>query len=175
MALDLADGGGYRVGMAVPMVVGRPLRVLVVDADRIPVIGKFLDDPAVFGASGLDLKEVIRLADEPEVRGSEKCAFPCSEHQHPSFRRPLRGRWAVSINLFVISVCLLYFTAAVSGSALWGSAMLNQVPQIIHSYLRHKMHKLSIRFLCSLPTKKRARGTWENAAGPAVCIYIRLA
>ena len=54
VALDLPDGGGYRVGMAVLMVVGRPLRVLVVDADRIPVIGKFLDDPAVFGASGLD-------------------------------------------------------------------------------------------------------------------------
>ena len=69
MALDLADGGGYRIGVAVLMVVGRPLRVLVVDADRIPIIGKFLDNPAVFGASGLDLKEVIRLADEPEVRG----------------------------------------------------------------------------------------------------------
>ena len=73
------------MGMAVPMVVGRPLRVLVVDADRIPVIGKFLDNPAVLRASGLDLKEVIRLADEPEVRGSEKCAFLCSEHQHPDF------------------------------------------------------------------------------------------
>ena len=77
--------------MAVFMVIRRPLCVLVVDADRIPVIGKFLDDPAVLRASGLDLKEVIRLADEPEVRGSEKCAFFCSEHQHPSFRRPLRG------------------------------------------------------------------------------------
>ena len=120
MALDLPDGGGYRAGMAVPMVVGRPLRVLVVDADRIPVIGKFLDDPAVFGASGLDLKEVIRLADEPEVRGSEKCAFFRSEHQHPSFRRPLRGRRAVSINCFFIGVCLLYFSSAVSGSAPLG-------------------------------------------------------
>ncbi len=108
------------MGMAVPMVVGCPLRVLVVDADRIPVIGKFLDDPAVFGASGLDLKEVIRLADEPKVRGSKKCAFSCSEHQHPSFRRPLRGRLAVSMNLFVISVCLLYFSAAVFGSAPLG-------------------------------------------------------
>ena len=120
MALDLADGRGYRIGVAVLMVVGRPLRVLVVDADRIPVIGKFLDDPAVLRASGLDLKEVIRLADEPEVRGSEKCAFPCSEHQHPSFRRPLRGRLAVSINLFVISVFLLLFSAAVFGSAPLG-------------------------------------------------------
>ena len=106
--------------MAVLMVVGRPLRVLVVDADRRPVIGKFLDNPAVFGASGLDLKEVIRLADEPEVRGSEKCAFFRSEHQHPSFRRPLRGRRAVSINCFFIGVCLLYFSAAVSGSAPLG-------------------------------------------------------
>ena len=88
MAFDLADGGGYRVGMAVFMVIGRPLRVLVVDADRIPVIGKFLDNPAVLRASGLDLKEVIRLADESEIRGSEKCAFFCNEHQHPSFRRP---------------------------------------------------------------------------------------
>lgn len=51
--------------MAVLMVVGRPLRVLVVDADRRPVIGKFLDNPAVFGASGLDLKEAIRLAGNP--------------------------------------------------------------------------------------------------------------
>lgn len=120
MALNLADGGGYRVGMAVLMVVGRPLRVLVVDSDRIPVIGKFLDDPAMLRASGLDLKEVIRLADEPEVRRSEKCAFLCSEHQHPSFRRPLRGRLAVPINLFIISVCLLYFSAAVFGSAPLG-------------------------------------------------------
>ena len=106
--------------MAVLMVVGRPFRVLVVDADRIPVIGKFLDDPAVFGASGLDLKEVIRLADEPEVRGSEKCAFPCSEHQNPSFRRSLRGRRAVFINLSVIGVCLFYFSAAVFGSSPLG-------------------------------------------------------
>ena len=78
--------------MAVSVVISRPLRVLVVDADRIPVIGKFLDNPAVLRASGLDFKEVIRLADEPEIRGSEKCAFFRSEHQHPSFRRPLRGR-----------------------------------------------------------------------------------
>ena len=106
--------------MAVPMVVGRPLRVLVVDADRIPVIGKFLDDPAVLRASGLNLEEVIRLADEPEIRGSEKCAFFCSEHQHPSFRRPLRGRRAVSINCFFIGVCLLYFSAAVSGDTPLG-------------------------------------------------------
>ena len=46
------------------------------------------------GISEKDLIEVIRLADEPEVGGSEKCAFPCSEHQHPSFHRPLHGRWA---------------------------------------------------------------------------------
>lgn len=120
MALDLADGGGYRIGVAVLMIVGRPLRVLVVDADRIPVIGKFLDNPAVLRASGLDLIEVIRLADEPEVGGSEKCAFPCSEHQHPSFHRPLHGRWAVSINCFFISVCLLLFSAAVFGSSPLG-------------------------------------------------------
>lgn len=120
MAFDLADGRGYRAGVAVSVVIGRPLCVLVVDADRIPVIGKFLDDPAVLRASGLDLKEVIRLADEPEVRGSEKYAFFRSEHQHPSFRRPLRGRLAVSINLFDISVCLLYFSAAVFGSAPLG-------------------------------------------------------
>lgn len=88
MALDLADGGRYRVGMAVPMVVGRPLRVLVVDADRIPVIGKFLDDPAVFRASGLDLKEVVCLADEPEVRESEKCAFFRSEISIPPSAAP---------------------------------------------------------------------------------------
>ncbi len=50
MAFDLPDGGGYRVSVAVPVVVGRPLRMFVVNADRIPVIGKFLDDPAVLGA-----------------------------------------------------------------------------------------------------------------------------
>lgn len=72
MAFDLPDGGEYRIGMTVFMVVGRPLRVLVVDADRMPVIGKFLDDPAVLRASGLNLIEVIRLADEPEVRGCKK-------------------------------------------------------------------------------------------------------
>ena len=77
--------------MAVFMIIGRPLCVFVVDADRIPAIGKFLDDPAVLRASGLDFKEVIRLADGPEIRGSEKCVFFRSEHQHPSFRRPLRG------------------------------------------------------------------------------------
>ena len=69
-----------------PVVVGRPLRVLVVDADRIAAMGKFLDDLAVLRASGLDFVEVIRLADEPEIMGSEKCAFLCSEHQHPPFR-----------------------------------------------------------------------------------------
>ncbi|GFI29719.1 hypothetical protein IMSAGC013_01106 [Lachnospiraceae bacterium] len=106
--------------MAVLMVVGRPFRVLVVDADRISVIGKFLDDPAVLRASGLNLEEVIRLADEPEVRGSEKCAFFGSEHQHPSFRRTLRGRQAVSINCFFIGMYLLLFSAAVPGSALPG-------------------------------------------------------
>lgn len=58
--------------MAMFVIVGRPLRVLVVDADRMPVIGKFLDDPAVLRASGLDLIEVIRLADEPEIRGCKK-------------------------------------------------------------------------------------------------------
>ena len=64
--------------MAVPMVVGRPLRVLVVDADRIPVIGKFLDDPAVFGASGLDLKEVIRSVRSLAVNISiPPSAAPC--------------------------------------------------------------------------------------------------
>ena len=172
MAFDLADGEGYRIGIAVPMVVGRPLRVLVVDADRIPVIGKFLDDPAVLRASGLDLKEVIRLADEPEVRGSEKCAFFRSEHQHPSFRRPLRGRQVVSINLFVISVCLLYFSAAVPGSALWGSAMLNQVPQIIHSYLRHKMHNLSIRFLCSLRPLKNGPAASSPLPQALLSVFI---
>ena len=159
------------MGMAVLMVVGRPLRVLVVDADRIPIIGKFLDNPAVFGASGLDLKEVIRLADEPEVRGSEKCAFSCSEHQHPSFRRPLRGRRAVSINCFFIGVCLLLFSAAVPGSAPWGSAMLNQAPQIIHSFLRHKMHKLSIRFLCSLHPLKNGPTAHGKCRGPC-CLYL---
>ena len=158
--------------MAVPMVVGRPLRVLVVDADRIPVIGKFLDDPAVLRASGLDLKEVIRLADEPEVRGSEKCAFFRSEHQHPSFRRPLRGRRAVSINCFFIGVCLLYFSAAVPGSALWGSAMLNQIPQIIHSYLRHKMHKLSIRFLCSLHPLKNGPAAHGKMPRALLSVFI---
>ncbi len=172
MAFDLADGEGYRIGIAVLMVVGRPLRGLVVDADRIPVIGKFLDDPAVLRASGLDLKEVIRLADEPEVRGSEKCAFFRSEHQHPSFRRPLRGRQVVSINLFVISVCLLYFSAAVPGSALWGSAMLNQVPQIIHSYLRHKMHNLSIRFLCSLRPLKNGPAASSPLPQALLSVFI---
>ena len=91
MAFNLADGGRYRAGVVVPIVIGCPLCVLVVDADRIPVIGKFLDDPAVLRASGLDLIKVIRLVDEPEIRGSEKCAFFCSKHQHPSFRRLLRG------------------------------------------------------------------------------------
>ncbi len=152
--------------MAVSVVIGRPLRVLVVDADRIPVIGKFLDDPAVLRASGLDLKEVIRLADEPEIRGSEKCAFFCSEHQHPSFRRPLRGRWDVSINCFFISVCLLLFLPPFPA----GSAMLNRIHGIIHSFLCHKMHKHFIRFLCNLhPQKKWACGTWRNAAGPVSC------
>ena len=172
MAFDLPDGGGYRVGMAVFMIIGRPLRVLVVDADRRPVIGKFLDDPAVLRASGLDFKEVIRLSDEPEIRGSEKCAFPCSEHQHPSFRRLLRGRWDVSINCFFISVCLLYFSAAVFGSALWGSAMLNQVPQIIHSYLRHKMYKLSIRFLYSLCPLKNGPAASSHMPRALLSVFI---
>ena len=151
--------------MAVSVVIGRPLRVLVVDADRIPVIGKFLDDPAVLRASGLDLKEVIRLADEPEVRGSEKCAFFRSEHQHPSFRRPLRGRWDVSINCFFISVCLLLFLPPFPT----GSAMLNRIHGIIHSFLRHKMHKYFPVALCTLHPQKRACGTWRNAAGPVSC------
>ena len=72
MSFDLPDGGGYRAGVAVFMVVGRPFRVLVVDADRMPVIGKFLDNPAMLRASGLDLIEIIRLADEPEIRGCKK-------------------------------------------------------------------------------------------------------
>ena len=77
VALDLSDGGRHRVCMAVSVVVCRPFRVLVVNTDRMPVIRKFLDNPAVLRASGLDLIEVIRLADEPEIRGSEKCAFLC--------------------------------------------------------------------------------------------------
>ena len=158
--------------MAVLMVVGRPLCMLVVDADRIPVIGKFLDDPAVLRASGLDLKEVIRLSDEPEVRGSEKCAFPCSEHQHPPFRRPLRGRRAVSINCFFIGVCLLYFSAAVFGSALWGSAMLNRIRQIIHSFLRHKMHKLSVRSLCSLHPQQNRPAASSQMPRALLSVFI---
>ncbi|MCI9082163.1 MAG: hypothetical protein HFI70_07645 [Lachnospiraceae bacterium] len=68
MALDLADGGRHCVCVAMFMVVGRPLRVLVVNTDRMPVIRKFLDNPAVLRASGLDFIEIIHLADEPEVR-----------------------------------------------------------------------------------------------------------
>ncbi len=150
MALNLADCGRNRVGVAVPVVVGRPLRVLVVDADRIAVIGKFLDDPAVPGASGLDFVEVIRLADEPEIRGSEKCAFLFREHQHP----PFRGGQGVFF-CFSISVCLLFFL---------GSAMLNQVRGIIHSFQGHMLHKHFQAFLCNLQppyaTKKAAHGTW---------------
>ena len=92
MAFDLPDGGADVVGVAVPVVVRRTFCMLVVNSDGIPFKDiRLLDDPAVSGTPGLDFVEVIRLADEPEIRGSEKCAFFRSEHQHPSFRRPLRG------------------------------------------------------------------------------------
>lgn len=70
--------------MTVFVVIVRSLRMFVVDADRIPVIRKFLDDPTVLRAFGLNLIKVTRLANEPEVSGSEKRAFLRSEHQHPS-------------------------------------------------------------------------------------------
>lgn len=150
MAFDLADGRQNRIGVAMPVVVGRPLCVLVVNADLIAVIGKFLDNPAVLRTPGLDFIEVIRLADEPEIRGSEKRAFLCREHQHP----PFRGGQGVFFR-FSISVCLLFFL---------GSAMLNQVRGIIQSFQRHMLHKHSQFFLCNLQppcaTKKAAHGTW---------------
>ncbi len=141
--------------MAVPVVVGRPLRMFVVNADRIPVIGKFLDDPAVLGASGLDFVEVIRLADEPEVRGSEECAFLCREHQHP----PFRGGQGVSF-CFSISMCSFFL----------GSAMLNQIQGIIHSFQGHRLHKHPAFFLCNLqPSHAIKKRAWQAAQKSAAC------
>lgn len=58
--------------MTMFVVIVRSLRMLVVDMDRMPVIRKFLDDPTVLRASGLNLIKVTRPANEPKVRRSKK-------------------------------------------------------------------------------------------------------
>lgn len=108
MAFNLSDSGRYRISIAVFMEISCLPCMLVVDVDRIAVMGKFLDDPAVLRASGLDFIEVIRLADKPEIRGSEKCAFLCSEHYPPSFHCPSYDRHNVFF-CFSISISLLDF------------------------------------------------------------------
>jgi len=87
MVFNFPDGGADVIGVAVPVVVRRAFRVFVVDSDGIPFKDiRFLDDPAVSGTPGLDLVEVIRLADELEVGSGEKGAFLISEHH--CFRLP---------------------------------------------------------------------------------------
>ena len=81
MAFDLPDGGADVAGVAVPVVVRRTFCMLVVNSDGMPFKDiRLLDDPAVSGTPGLDLIEVIRLADEFEVRRGEKGMFLWSEH-----------------------------------------------------------------------------------------------
>ena len=81
MAFDLPDGGADVLGAAMPVVVRSAFGVLMVDSDGIPFKDiRLLDDPAVSGTPGLDLIEVIRLADEFEVRRGEKGMFLWSEH-----------------------------------------------------------------------------------------------
>lgn len=81
MVFDLPDGGADVLGVAVPVVVRRAFRVLVVNSDGILFKDiRLLDDPAVPGTPGLDLIEVICLADEFEVRRGEEGMFLWSEH-----------------------------------------------------------------------------------------------
>ena len=81
MAFDLPDGGADVVGVAVPVVVRRTFCMLVVNSDGMPFKDiRLLDDPAVSGTPGLDLVEVIRLADELEVGSGEKGVFLLGEH-----------------------------------------------------------------------------------------------
>lgn len=81
MAFDLPDGGADVLGAAMPVVVRSAFGVLMVDSDGIPFKNiRLLDDPAVSGTPGLDLVEVIRPADEPEIGICEKGVFLWGEH-----------------------------------------------------------------------------------------------
>ena len=64
------------------------------------------------------------------------------------------------------------FLPPFSAAPLWGSAMLNRIWQIIHSFLRHKMHKLSVRSLCDLHPQKMGPRHMEKCREPCCpCLY----
>lgn len=89
MILNLPDGGTDSECVSMPVVIRCAFGVLVVDADRILFIGvRFLDNPAMPGAPGLDFVEVIRFPDEFEIgRGQERVLVGC-EHYFFTLRLP---------------------------------------------------------------------------------------